>query len=388
MAEEKELNFDDFLLEPINPYAEDLEEKGEQEEKPEEEEEEVKEEDKKEEKKEEGSSDDKLDGLSEEVQDLYKKAEEDMDSLTEDEVKILEENNLLDEEDNTDGGDASVLPLIELMHENAGWEYDESKFKDTDTVEGLMDFVGEVIEANSKPEFASDEVAKFNEFVSKYGAEKAADYLDVNYGNTDYESLDTSSEDVQKQIYTDYLKRTTKFSDTKITKEVKKLADLDELEGEVGDAKEYLIADDKKAKEDFEKVQEQAAVSQQENFKKYLGTQKERIESAKEIAGFELNEKDKEGLYKFAFETDRSGKTAYQKLKETDKDLDLKLLLLAYKGVDKAKITKEATTATTKKLKKSLSRFKDNKSGGGSGTATPKKQNPNSDINYNDFILR
>jgi len=383
---EGEINFDDFLLKSEQVFQKEEEPEEIKEEVKEEVKEEIKEEP--EEVKEEAKEEIKeVEDLPEDVQALYEKAQEDMDSLTEEETKTLEEHNLFDDGEE-DGGEASVRPLIELIHEENGWDFDEEKFKGKDSVEDLMEFVGDVIEQNSKPEFASDQVAEFNEFVAKHGADKAADFLAVSYGTTNYETVDLTNEDNQKTVYGDYLRSTTKFSEAKITKEINKLVDLDELSSEMDEAKDYLIEEVKTNKEAYVKEQEEAKEANASNLTKYLGEQKERIDSSKEIAGFELNDKDKAGLYKFAFESDRNGKTGYQKMKEADKDLDLKLLLLAYKGVDKNKIAKTATTATVRQLKKNLSRFKDNKAGGGTGVANPKKDNPNADINYNDFILK
>jgi hypothetical protein len=370
MSEKESIvNFDDFLLTPDNVYQpEEIEEVEETEEKEEVEPEEVE--------------------AETEQEEVEEEETEEEETEEEEEKEEVENNPDNKEEQEETEEEVSVTPLIEMIHEANGWEYDEEKFKNNDSIDGLMDFVGEIIEQNSVPQFASEEVEKFNKFVKEYGADKAAEYLEVNYGSVDYETIDLSSEDNQKRVYTDYLKSTTKFSDEKIAKEVKKLADLDELEAEVEDAKKYLVEDVEKQKVAFEKHQEELKKTQAYNFNKYLGEQKNRIDSAKEIAGFELSDKDKEGLYKFAFETDRTGKTEYQKLKEKDKDLDLKLLMLAYKGVDKEKISKSATTETAKKLKKSLSRFKDKKDVKGSGTKAPKKSNPNKDIDYNDFLLK
>lgn len=356
--ETEEINFDDFVLQPDNVYQSE----------PIEEEKEGKE--------------------GEETEEPVSEEEEQEEEVVEEEEERDEEKEPTSEELEETEEEVSVTPLIEMIHEANGWEFDEEKFKDKDSIDGLMDFVGEIIEQNSKPEFASDEVAEFNDFVNKYGAEKAGEFLEVTYGQTDYENMDLKDEDNQKALYSEYLSSTTKFSKEKIAKEVKKLADLDELEDEIEDAKKYLIEENAKQKENLIKQEEAAKQAQAENFNKYLSTQKDRISSAKEIAGFELSDKDKEGLYKFAFEADRTGKTAYQKLKEEDKDLDLKLLMLAYKGVDKDKISKSATTETTKKLKKSLSRFKDKNDIKGSGGITPKKSNPKSEINYNDFVLK
>jgi hypothetical protein len=291
------------------------------------------------------------------------------------------------EEDNTDGEEVSVLPLIEAIHEQAGWEFKEDAFKDNDSVEGLMDFVSEVIASNSVPEFASDEVAAFNDFVSKYGADKAGDYLEVNYGQIDYDTIDLENEDNQKRVYAEYLKASTKYSSAKIDKEIKKLVDLDELGDEMEEAKEYLVKDKEAKKVAFEQQQEAAKAAQIESFNNYKATQKTRIENAKDIAGFEPTKEEREDFYKFAYETDRTGKTGYQKYKEQNENLDLELLWHAFKGTNKDKLSKGVKTETAKKLKKSLSRHKDVKAGGGTGTKAPKKANPKKDVNYNDFLL-
>ena len=48
-----------------------------------------------------------------------------------------------------------------------------------------------------------------------------------------------------------------------------------------------------------------------------------------------MAKKKKESLYAFGYEVGKDGKTAYQRLRENDKDLDLKLLMLAHEGIDK-----------------------------------------------------
>jgi hypothetical protein len=323
--------------------------------------------------------------VAEDIQALIDKSEEDVDSLTDEEAKQLSEH--LDSlENNTDGVDGSVLPLIEAIHEKSGWEFKEEDFKDKNSVEGLMEFVDEVIAANSNPEFASDEVASFNEFVSKYGIEKAGEYLETNYGQVDYETIDTEDVDNQKRVYKDYLKSSTKYSDAKIDKEIKKLIDLDELGEEIEDAKAYLIEDNKTKKVEFERNQELAKQAQIDNFNNYLDTQKNRIDNAKKIAGFEPTKKEREDFYKFAYVKDRTGKTGYQKHKEANESLDLDLLWHAFKGTNKESISKGVKTETAKKLKESLSRRKDNK-GGGTGVVAPKKSNPKKDVDYNQFLI-
>ena len=307
------------------------------------------------------------------------------DDQDEDEDDIEEEESDDDEQKDEGNGFKSI---IELMHEQNGWEYKDEDFPD-DSVEGLNDFIREIVDSNSEPKFASDESKRFNDFIAKYGIEKAGDFLETNFGNTDYSEFKADNETQAKTLMRDYLKETTKFSDKKIEKQIEKADELGELEDEFEEMQEFMISSHKKKAEDLERIEEEAKVAKQQEFQGYLNSQKDRIDSAKEIAGFELNEKDKDGLFKFAYEQGRDGKTGYQKLRESDTDLDLKLLWLAYKGVDKAKISKDAESNVAKRLKKQLSRHSDSATGSNKGAGAPKKSNSkkSNGSDYSAFVL-
>lgn len=309
-----------------------------------------------------------------------------LENETEDEKAV----RLASEEDNQDeGGDAPFLDIIEVIHEHNDFDFDAKDFEGKNTVEGLMDFVNEVITSNSKPEFASEEVSKFNEYVDKYGAEKASEYLEVNFGETNWEEVDLEKPENQKALYKSYLDDTTRFSDAKKEKMIKSAEDLGELEDDIEEWKTHMKEASETKKKAFDDNAEAERKAEYDNYQEYLQTQKKRIEDSSEIAGFELSKKDKEGLYDFAYKVDKNGKTKYQLLRESDKDLNLKLLMLAYKGVDKNKLTKQSDSAATKRLKAGLSKFTDKKSTSkGSGAKTPKKVNPSSETDYNDFVFK
>jgi hypothetical protein len=170
--EEGGINFDDFVIgenfeEILNLTGEENKEEVIEDEK---------EEDKVEDKKEdEIINDDKSgdDGEGDDDPDDKIEEEEEEEEKEEDVEDVTEED---DEE--------SFIPMIEALHQHNGWEFDPENFKDK-SINGLMDFVGEVVEANSKPEYASEESARFDEFVRRYGPEKATEYLQANYGEMD-----------------------------------------------------------------------------------------------------------------------------------------------------------------------------------------------------------
>lgn len=101
------------------------------------------------------------------------------------------------------------------------------------------------------------------------------------------------SVDTQKAVKTEYLKRTTKYSDTKIEKEVARLIDLDELKDEVkedlGELKKLEAEAEDTLRRETKKEQETRREENAQTIKKY----EKFVSSTKEvIPGLKLVEKD------------------------------------------------------------------------------------------------
>jgi len=278
--------------------------------------------------------------------------------------------------------------IIKVLHEHNKWEIDEEALAKYDNSEdGLMEFFGDMVQANiPAPAYGSQEVEEFDMYVKNGG--DPAKFLETYYsnGNYNYEEADIEDEDVQKKVYTDYLKNTTKFSDAKIAKEVQTKIDLDELGEEVKEAKEYMVEFDKTSKENLKVQLEREKEAQQQQYNEYMESQKKAIKDAKEIAGFEVTDKLAKELFEFGFERGKDGRTGYERLKEEDTQLDLKLLMLAMKGVDKATIAKEAVSEASKELKKNLSRYKDNAAKSTTNTA-PADGKSKKNVNLKKWII-
>lgn len=378
MSDNKEsdgINFDDFVI--GDDFEETLNIAGE-EKQPEEvkDEEETKETD-------DEVIDENQDGDDGEGDDDDDQIEEDDDS-DEDESEEIE-----DDADGESEDEDSFVPLIEAIHQHNGWEFDAEAFEDG-SINGLMDFIGEVVEANSKPEYASQESAKFDEFVRRYGPEKASEYLQANYGEMDYEKEDFSDDDSKKELMRNYLKETTKFSDAKIEKEVKKAEELGELDEEdtINEYKEHMVESAKERAKAVEERAEQERVRRYEDYQNYLSSQKNRIDSTEEISGHKLSKKEKDEFYKFTYEVGNDGKTGYQRIREEDKDLDLKLLWSAFRDSNQSGFKKKVESDVAKKVKKNLSRYTDKNSKKQSGVGRAEgKKTKSKDTNYNDFVL-
>lgn len=372
------VNFDDFVI--GDNFEETLDIAGESKK------EEIEDDDEKDDQKDDDIKDKQDDDKGGDDQDDDLEDEDDDQNDDDDDDSVVDD----DDDDNAVDED-SLIPLIEAIHQHNGWEFKEEDFEDG-SMEGLMNFVGEVVQANSRPEYASAESARFDEFLRRYGPEKASEYLQANYGDMNYEEADFENEDVKKDLYRNYLRETTKFSDKKIEKEIQKAEDLGELDDEdnIKEYKEYMVEAKEERAKAIEENAERERQRRYDDYQNYLSGQRDRIFKTDEIAGHTLTEKEKDDFFSFAYEVGKDGKTGYQRTRESDKDLDLKLLWSAYRDSNESKYKKRVESNVTKKVKKNLSRYTDKnskKKGSGTGRASGKKGNPNKNVDYNDFVL-
>lgn len=341
--------------------------------------------------------------------------------LTKDnEISIFEENTSTSDSDgkpeekpeapeNPDGEDKTELPtdppevsteeeiedtlptqdIIRVLHEHNEWELNEEAVgKYENSEDGLMQFLGDIVTANTpEPEFASDEVREFNEFVNNGG--DPSKFLQTHYGSDfNYEEADVeNNEDAAKRVYRDYLKATTKFSDAKIDKEIKNRIELDELTDEAVEAKKEMIDIQKQNKENLKTQLEEEKKIREDNYKNFLETQKSKIAKTKELAGYEVTEELGKKLYKFGYEINpKTGKTEFDTIREKNPLLELEVLMLVMKGVNKNKVTQEAKSEATKNLRKNLSNFKDKTAK--STTNISPKEGGTGKPNYDNFVIK
>lgn len=243
----------------------------------------------------------------EDLQEQKKPAEEKAPAEEEKENKEVttteeEENKEVVADENTDSTDGGIYSgIANLVKEEAGLfsSLEIDKIKDaTQLVEAIKSEIVEGVEdyKNSLPEVVKNIIANYEDGVP------LSDLIAIQSNEMELESIteeDLDNVDLQKNIYTHYLKATTKFTDAKIEKEIAKLEDLDELGDEVKNAleelkeltkadKQRLIEESKKAKEAEEKARVQAIKDLKDNIDK----------TEEIIQGVKLNQKEQAELYK------------------------------------------------------------------------------------------
>lgn len=256
--------------------------------------------------------DDKKDDVDETVKDddvepepkkKNKKTETDSDADTQKE----DDNN--DNEPDDESEDNAVSTFFGVMAEKFGWDIEEDEDIPT-TPEELVEYFQQVVEENSVPRYASEEVEALDNFVKNGG--NLRDYFEIE-GELDLENIDIEEdENNQKLVVKEFLKEKG-FSTKQIEKKLSKYEDAGLLEDEATDALEALkeIKEQKKQQllQDQEKASKQAKQRQQE----YFNTVVNEIKGMDNIRGIKIPEKDKKILLEYIFKPDANGQTAFQR---------------------------------------------------------------------------
>lgn len=262
----------------------------------------------------------------------------------------VEEETESTEEEELDNEGVQVGAFFDAIAEELGLETDEDEEKPK-TVEDLCDYFRELIEENSTPEYANDEIAKLDEFVRNGG--KMEDYFQVS-ANIDYDNFDVTIESNQKQIIRELLLEKG-FNEKRIQQKIEKYEDAGILEDEAEEALELMKEISETKKEELLANQKKENEVREQRQQKFVDDVVTNIKSLKDIRGISIPEKDKRALLNYIFKADTDGLTQYQKdYSKSVKNL-IESAYFTMKGdtlLDTAK--KIGTSSAIKTLKQSL----------------------------------
>ena len=224
-----------------------------------------------------------------------------------------EEDNNSEEDDDEDEPAFDeknvVTGFFEVLSEKLGWSIDEDD-EIPQTAEELVKYFQDIIEEESKPTYANDEVARLDEYVKNGGDIKTYLTIDAELNLDEIEIEDDETN--QKLVLKEFLKEKG-FSSKSIEKKLQKYSDAGLLEDEAEDALEALkeIREQKKEQllADQKKQSEEQAKRQQE----FFNTVVSEIKGLDNIRGIKIPEKDKKTLMDYMFKPDSDGVTKYQK---------------------------------------------------------------------------
>lgn len=309
-------------------------------------------------KKGKGSSNDDKDAKQDKKEDKDNKQDPDDDSSKDDKDNKndkVDDDTVIDTDNQTDDDteDNAVATFFEALSDKMGWELDEDE-EIPQTPEELVEYFQEVIEENSVPQYASEEVEALDKFVKNGGNLK--DYFQID-GELDLEDFEIEDNEVnQKLVIKEFLKEKG-FSSKQIDKKLTKYEDAGLLEDEATDALEALRDIREQKKQQLLEQQEKSANELKKRQQEYFNSVVTEIKGMDNIRGIKIPQKDKQALLEYIFKPTADGKTQYQKdYSKSVKNL-LESAYFTMKGDTLLKAAKsEGSTAAINKFKNSLSK--------------------------------
>ena len=263
----------------------------------------------------------------------------------------------VDDSDDTSNDDgleteaANVGAFFDAFAEQLGWEVtDEEKPK---SVEDLIGYIEDVVEENSKPQYADERIARLDAYVKNGG--NFEDFYNKMSQSIEYDSLDIEDEDNQKMAVRDYLKLSG-YTDEQISKKIERYEDADMLADEAEDALERLKLYQQRQVEEQQAYQEQIRRQQQEQAQQFVTNLNSTIDNLKSIRGVTIPKEDRRLLFDYITKVDANGLTQYQK--DFNKNMVNNLIESAYFTMKGDALIGEATrngqTTAANKLRQML----------------------------------
>lgn len=234
-----------------------------------------------------------------------------------------------------------------------GWELDEDE-EIPQTPEELVEYFKDVIEENSVPQYASEEVEALDNFVKNGG--NLRDYFQID-GDLDLEEINIEDSEVnQKLVIKEFLKEKG-FNAKQIEKKLTKYEEAGLLEDEATDALEALRDIKEQKKQELLEAQEKRAKELKKRQQEQFNTVVSELKGMDNIRGIKIPQKDKQALLEYIFKPTADGKTQYQKdYSKSVKNL-LESAYFTMKGDTLLKAAKsEGSNAAINKFKNSLNR--------------------------------
>lgn len=203
---------------------------------------------------------------------------------------------------------AGVATFFDAFAEALHWDVNEDE--KPNTIEGLIDYINDIVETNSTPEYADDRIAQLDAYVKNGG--NFEDFYRAQQQQISYDNIDTEDESNQKTIVREYMKLQG-FNDEQINRKIERYEDADMLEDEAQDA---LVQLKQIRAEQIRVAQEQQAAAQrnqEEQARQFMTDLNTSISKLDNIRGIAVPKEDRKALLDYITKTDADGLTQYQK---------------------------------------------------------------------------
>lgn len=254
-------------------------------------------------------------------------------------------------EDITEEESSQVGAFFDAFAESLGWDISDEERPDS--IEGLISYIQQIVEQNSKPEYADERIQHLDEYVKNGG--KFEDFYNNMSQSISYDDLDVENETDQKLAVRDYLKLQG-YTEEQISKKIQRYEDADVLEDEASDAIERLKEIKQLELEETQRQQQQYAEKQRQSAIQFVSDLNNKISNITSIRGVQIPKQDRKLLFDYVTKVDANGMTQYQK--DFNKNMINNLIESAYFTMKGDQLINEATktgqTNAVNKLRKTL----------------------------------
>lgn len=214
-----------------------------------------------------------------------------------------------DDNKETDPNEAQQIgAFFDAFAEALDWDVkDEDR---PDSIESLIDYIGDVVEQNSTPQYADQRIAELDQYVKNGG--KFEDFYNNRSQVESYKNLDMEDEANQKAVVRDYMKMQG-YTDEQISRKIERYEDADMLEDEATDAVVYLERVREQQLQQALAEQEQVRMAQEQQAMEFMNSLNTSIASLDNIRGISVPKEDRKALLDYITKTDANGLTQYQK---------------------------------------------------------------------------
>lgn len=249
--------------------------------------------------------------IPEEVLNNINNNDSSVDDETEDD---LEEGNTDNEPETQDGETVEpwetqqVSAFFDAFADELGWDVDDDD--KPNSIKDLIEYIGDMVEQNSTPEYADQRVAQLDEYIKNGG--RFEDFYNNQSQAITYEDMDMEDESNQKAVVRDYM-RLQGFDEKAISRKIERYEDADMLEEEAEDAVARLKLIHEQQLQTQQAQQEQFRKQEEARAAQFINDLNAGINNLSNIRGISVPKEDRKALYDYITKTDADGLTQYQK---------------------------------------------------------------------------
>lgn len=266
----------------------------------------------------------------------------------------------VEEPDNTEPTDADVIEaqqvglFFDALGASLGWNMDEIDEKSRPlTVDQLTEYMRDVVQENSVPQYADERIQKLDEYVKNGG--KFEDFYEKQQAALTLDDINLEDENNQKAVIRELMQRNG-YTNEQINKKIERYEDGDMLFEESEDALDRLKQLRQAEVEEAKRQQEEFARQQEEQSRQFFNTVSNDIKGLTNIRGIAIPKEDRQALFDYIFKVDQNGQSQYTK--DFNKNLSKNLIESAYFTMKADTLINNATkageTSAAEKLRKML----------------------------------